>query len=248
MVVLFGDVGAAVLRAVAPAPYSYAVHGTVRVDDAPTAYIATPKSPDEPSVVLVPQPTWLRSDQAAPLAQALLGLRPSSIAMVSAYVPRLYLGATEHDAPLRYLAHVPPGTHAPKRWPHAPSAPYQPWGVPNTVSGAPAALMAEAVLQRHPALLLLVPSDRAPLPTPGWTPPRLVVPYDLQHLPDEEAHARLAHHVEALDPQLVLLLRALLPAPETEARHSLHRVAAQHLLAAQARVHAGSVGDGGMYV
>ncbi|KAI3628908.1 hypothetical protein CBS14141_000611 [Malassezia furfur] len=156
------------------------------------------------------------------------------------------------DAPLRFLAQVPAGERAPEPWSVTPHEAYVPWGVPNTVTGVPAALFAEAVCRRVPALLLQAPDARHVPPPAGWTPQRLVVPYEVRHMDEGEAHTRLAHLAPALSPRWARDVCALLPPPAhgaaPSAQDTLHRVATQYLYAAQSHAHAGHVGDGGMYI
>lgn len=257
LVVLLGDVGAAVLAMHAPrADQFYAVASTVEVDGHAAAYVAPPPSAGDAAVVLVPRPEWLPTDACAPLAEALLGaLAPSSVAVVHSYVPSTYIEearAPAAEAPLRFLAQVPAGEHAPQPWSVAPHAAYAPWAVPNTVTGVAAALFAEALHRRVPALLLLAPDARHVPPPAGWTPQRLVVPYEVRHIDEREAHARLAHLAPALSPRWAREVCALLPPPSEgaapSAQDTLHRVATQYLYAAQSHAHAGHIGDGGMYI
>lgn len=257
LVVLLGEVGAAALATHAPdTEQFYAVASTVEVDGHAAAYVAAPASAGDAAVVLVPRPEWLPMDACAPLAEALLdALAPSSVAVVHSYVPSTYIDeapAPAADAPLRFLAQVPAGERAPEPWSVTPHEAYVPWGVPNTVTGVPAALFAEAVCRRVPALLLQAPDARHVPPPAGWTPQRLVVPYEVRHMDEGEAHTRLAHLAPALSPRWARDVCALLPPPAhgaaPSAQDTLHRVATQYLYAAQSHAHAGHVGDGGMYI
>lgn len=203
------------------------------------------------AVLLVPRPDWLRSDACAPLAQAVLGaLQPTSVAIVQAYTPSLYLAdAPPVDAPLRFLAHVPAGGQAPEAWSVAQAPMYAPWGVPNTVSGAAAAFYAEGVYERLPALLLSIPSYKLRPHANFQAPPlRWAVPYELQRITNDEAHARLATLTEPLDERYAEVLRALLPPPSPASGTTLGQIAAQFLLASKSMGDAGQVGDGGMYL
>ncbi|WFD01358.1 hypothetical protein MOBT1_000020 [Malassezia obtusa] len=252
LVVLVGDVGAALLAAAAPTPAQrWPVTGALEVAGHAAAWVHVPAGAHEPVLAYVPRAEWLRTDEGAPLALALLdATAPTSVAVVHAYVPSLYLSdAHTDDAPLRFLAHRPDAAPMPPTWSAAPDVAYAPWGVPNTVSGVPAALAAEGVRRGVPVLLLAAPTEERALPA-GWTPPRLTIPYELQRVHDDEAHARLAQLVAPLDARYAARLLALLPraAADGVAGDTLHCVAVRYLLAGKSHAHAGRVGEGGMYI
>lgn len=211
------------------------------------AWIHVPSDTTQPILAFVPRPEWIRSDAYAPLAEAVLATwHPTSLTIVHAYVPSLYLvsSATDAgDAPVRALVQCPKGRARPS-WPLDRVVP---WGVPNTISGGPAAFFAEAMTVACPVLLLALPTRRPQPHTTGQHRANVpTIPYEAQHMDDAEATQRLVQRAEAVD--TVKWASLLPPSVPSDGRPGLVQVAVQYALDTKAAHEAGHVGDGGMYL
>ncbi|WFC98832.1 hypothetical protein MYAM1_001565 [Malassezia yamatoensis] len=262
VIVLLGTIGAAILAAWQGQQTNWKVSYTYSLDEFPIAYVSIASESKGTTLLLIPEPQSMRADQCAPLVREMMDdLKPKSLVAITTYHPHQYisLSSSDHQDPIRYLCCTPHDTSLPADSGFTVSSQpsFAPWELPNTITGLAAALLAQCKTLSVPGILHLAPTSAAWHSSVGWTAAHRVLPYEVQRMTEAEAIQKLRSHTWDVRDELVNTLSKLLPVSQAASidlrdphknSEFMCQVAAQSMCALRSQQHAGTVGDGGMYL